>query len=183
MRPDLGSGMADWHIERLERTHERSEFCCGKTPLDDFLRSLVSQYEKRNLGRTYVAVKEGGKKVYGYYTLASSAVPFAKLPSKIARKLPRHPVPVALLARLAVDQAAQGQGLGAELLRDALRRCLELSSTLGLFAVEVHALDDEARCFYQKYGFLPLLDEELHLYLPIKTIEEALQGDASANRT
>jgi GNAT superfamily N-acetyltransferase len=172
--------MVDWRIERLDPSHERGDFCCGKAPLDEFLRSLVSQYEKRNLGRTYVAVKEGEKKVDGYYTLASSAVPVANVPPKSARKLPLHPVPVALLARLAVDRTVQGRGLGAELLMDALRRCLELSGTLGIFAVEVHALDDEARRFYQKYGFLPLLDEERHLYLPIKTIEAELRRDTSA---
>ena len=166
--------MADWRIERLNRTHERGEFCCGKAPLDEFLRSLVSQYEKRNLGRTYVAVAEGEKRVYGYYTLASSAVPFAHVPPKTARKLPRHPVPVALLARLAVDQAAQGKGLGAELLMDALRRCRGLAAALGIFAVEVLAIDDEARRFYEKYGFTPLLDDERHLYLPKKTLETAL---------
>jgi GNAT superfamily N-acetyltransferase len=171
--------MADWRIERLDRTHERGEFCCGKAPLDAFLRSLVSQYEKRNLGRTYVAVKEGEKRVYGYYTLASSAVPFAHVPTKIARKLPRHPVPVALLARLAVDQAAQGQGLGAELLIDALRRCRELAAALGIFAVEVLAIDDEARRFYEKYGFTSLVDDERHLYLPMKTLETAL-GEKTA---
>src|SRR6185312_9422734 len=94
--PSTGNVMADWRIEQLDRSHNRGEFCCGKAPLDEFLRSLVSQYEKRNLGRTYVAVKEGEEKVYGYYTLASSAVPFANVPPKSARKLPRHPIPVAL---------------------------------------------------------------------------------------
>jgi GNAT superfamily N-acetyltransferase len=166
--------MADWRIERLVGSHERGEFCCGKAPLDEFLRSLVSQYEKRNLGRTYVAVAEGERRVYGYYTLASSAVAFAQVPPKIARKLPRHPVPVALLARLAVDRAAQGQGLGVELLMDALRRCRELAAVLGIFAVEVLAIDDEARRFYEKYGFTPLLDDERHLYLTVKTLESTL---------
>jgi GNAT superfamily N-acetyltransferase len=168
--------MADWRIERLDRSHARGEFCCGKAPLDDFLRSLVSQYEKRNLGRTYVAVKEAEKRVYGYYTLASGAVSFANLPAKTARKLPRHPVPVVLLGRLAVDRDAQGQGLGAELLMDALRRCLELSGSLGIHAVEVLAIDDAAKGFYQKYGFVSLLDDARHLYLPIKTIAAELGG-------
>ncbi len=85
--------MADWRIERLDPSHERGEFCCGKAPLDEFLRSLVSQYEKRNLGRTYVVVKEKEKKVYGYYTLASSAVPFANVPPKSAASYPAIPFP------------------------------------------------------------------------------------------
>jgi GNAT superfamily N-acetyltransferase len=166
--------MDDWHIEPLDRTHERGEFCCGKLPLDEFLRSLVNQYEKRRLGRTYVAVRSGEKKVYGYYTLASGSVPFQNLPPAVGKKLPRHPVPVAHLGRLAVDQAAQGRGLGEELLMDALRRCLELSDKLGIFAVEVMALDASAKRFYLKYGFVPLLDHELHLYFPIKTVADRL---------
>jgi GNAT superfamily N-acetyltransferase len=166
--------MTAWQIERLDKTHQREEFCCGKAPLDDFLRSLVNQYEKRKLGRTLVAVKAGEKKVHGYYTLASSAVPIAHLPYETAKKLPKHPVPVALLGRLAVDESAQGQGLGAELLMDALRRCLGLSESLGVFAVEVVAIDDAATKFYTKYGFVPLLDDPRHLFLAMRTVETQL---------
>jgi GNAT superfamily N-acetyltransferase len=166
--------MDDWQIERLDRSHQRGEFCCGKAPLDEFLRTLVGQYEKRKLGRTYVAIRPGDQRVYGYYTLAAGSISFQNLPSKIAKKLPKHPIPVALLGRLAVDQAAQGHGLGAELLMDALRRCLELSEKLGIFAVEVLAIDPEAKRFYVKYGFVPLLDNDLHLYLPMKTMADEL---------
>ena len=166
--------MSDWQIERLDRSHERREFSCGRAHLDDFLRTLASQYEKRNLGRTYVAVRPGEKRVLGYYTLAPGSVSFESLPSRRARKLPRHPVPVVLLARLAVDQSAQGQGLGAALLVDALERCLTLAEALGVHAVEVDALDGVAKSFYEKYGFIPLLDAPNHLYLPVPTIRQAL---------
>jgi GNAT superfamily N-acetyltransferase len=166
--------MDDWRIERLESSHERGEFCCGKAPLDEFLRSLVGQYEKRKLGRTFVAVLPGDRRVYGYYTLAAGSVPFLNLPPKAAKKLPKHPVPVVLLGRLAVDQPAQGRGLGACLLMDALKRCLAASRELGVHAVEVMAIDQQAKAFYVKYGFTPLPDEALHLYLPLKTVEEAL---------
>src|SRR6516165_6128844 len=108
--------MGNWQISPLDRSHQRGEFCCGKAPLDEFIRSLVSQYEKRKLGRTYVAILPGDRKVQGYYTLSSGAVPFQNLPSHTAKKLPKHPVPVALLGRLAVDKSAQGRGLGEELL-------------------------------------------------------------------
>src|SRR5689334_20406227 len=104
--------MAEWLIERLDRSHLREEFQCGNASLDHFLTALVNQYEKRKLGRTYVAVRPGDKRVWGYYTLASGAISFQHLPAKVAKKLPRHPVPVVLLARLAVTQAAQGTGLG-----------------------------------------------------------------------
>ena len=166
--------MADWQVERLDRGHSRTEFSCGKPPLDEFIQRLVSQYEKRKLGRTYVAVQPGENRVYGYYTLASGAVSFEKLPETASRKLPKHPVPVILLARLAVNQTAQGQRLGEALLIDALQRCLGLADKLGIHAVEVTALDQQARAFYEKYGFVPLLDSELHLYLSVETIKSVL---------
>jgi GNAT superfamily N-acetyltransferase len=166
--------MADWRIEPLGRGHVRGAFSCGRPPLDDFLRRLVSQYATRNLGRTYVAVEPGETRVCGYYTLAAGALSFEHLPEASARKLPRHPVPVVLLARLAVDQAVQGQGLGEALLVDALRRCLGLADRLGIHAVEVDAIDEQARTFYKKYGFVPLLDHPLHLVLPIATIRDGL---------
>jgi GNAT superfamily N-acetyltransferase len=164
--------MAEWRIEPLSASHERDEFSCGKGPLDDFLRMRASQYEKRRLGRTYVALFPGATTVAGYYTLAAGAIAIANLPPETAKRLPKHPVPVILLGRLAVDQKARGQGLGKALLRDALRRSLELSEQLGLFAVEVLAIDADAREFYTKYGFVPLADNDLHLFLPIRTIEK-----------
>lgn len=166
--------MGEWQIEPLDRGHFRGAFACGKPPLDDFIRRLVGQYQKRNLGRTYVAVQPGEKRVCGYYTLASGAVAFENRPDPSARKLPKHPVPVVLLARLAVDQAVRRQGLGEALLLDALRRCLDLAEKLGIHAVEVDAIDQEARAFHGKYGFVPLLDKELHLFLPVATIRGAL---------
>ncbi len=165
--------MDDWVVEVLDRSHQRGEFVCGRNALDTFLQSLVSQYEKRRLGRTYVAVRPGKKRVWGYYTLASGAVSFKNLPQKASRKLPHHPIPVILLARLAVDQSVQGQGLGGLLVVDALRRCLSLAEQLGVHAVEVDAIDQAAKTFYEKYGFVQLQDHPLHLYLAIATIANA----------
>ena len=165
--------MAEWQIERLGPQHDRSLFSCGKPTLDNFILKLVGQYEKRNLGRTYVAARAGEVQVRGYYTIASGAVPFKNLPPPSARKLPKHPVPVILLARLAVDLSVQGQGLGEALLLDALGRSLSLAETLGIHAVEVDAIDQQAKDFYKRYGFQPLLDAELHLYLPVATIRDA----------
>jgi GNAT superfamily N-acetyltransferase len=164
--------MADLVIEPLSSTHERNLFCCGKSPLDDFLRLHAGQYDRKNMGRTYVAVRPSEHVVRGYYTLASGAVAFATLPEEASRKLPRHPIPVVRLGRLAVDQSARGQRLGETLLMDALQRCLTLSEALGIFAVEVHAIDEEARGFYLKYGFTALADDERHLYLPMKAVRK-----------
>lgn len=167
--------MDEWLIERLSRTHDRAAFHCGKEPLDNFLHFLVSQYDSRRLGRTYVAVRRGETRIYGYYTLASSAISYPNLPARAAKKLPKHPVPVALLARLAVDQTVQGRGVGKVLLLDALKRCLDLSTQLGIHAIEVDAIDAEAKAFYEKFGCVALHDNELHLYLPLATVEIAFK--------
>ena len=127
------------------------------------------------LGRTYVAVHPGDKPVLGYYTLASGALSYQNLAEYSARRLPRHPVPVILLARLAVDQSVQGKGWGEGLLIDALQRVLGLADKLGIHAVEVDAIDQQAKAFYEKYGFVPLLDNGFHLFLPIATIQSAIQ--------
>jgi GNAT superfamily N-acetyltransferase len=166
----------DWIVEPLDRTHERATFSRGSASLDDFLRTLVSQYEKRRLGRTYVAVEADNRRVLGYYTLASGAISFASIPTKVAKKLPRHPVPVILLARLAVHVDVQGRGLGRHLLVDAMRRCLALGDRLGVHALEVEAIDDDARRFYEKYGFIPLADDVRHLYLPLATVKQCFRS-------
>ncbi len=111
----------------------------------------------------------------GYYTLASGAIAAISLPVKQAKRLPRHAVPVVLLARLAVDQGVQGKGLGGFLLRDALTRSLDLSEKLGIHAVVVDAFDAEAKAFYQRFGFLPLTDDEMRLFLPVGTIRSAMK--------
>jgi predicted N-acetyltransferase YhbS len=166
--------MDDWRIGRLDRTHIRDQFDCGKPPHDDFVRTLVSQYEKRNLGRTFVAVRAADRRVLGYYTIASGSVTFDAVPPESAKKLPRHPVPVVLIARLAVDRSAQGQRLGEKLLLDALARSWELSDRLGIYAVVVDAIDSAAKSFYQKYQFVSLQDNQFHLFLPISTIRDIL---------
>jgi GNAT superfamily N-acetyltransferase len=166
--------VAEPAVEPFGKHHDRSAFSCGRPALDDFIRARVSQYEKRRLGKTFVAVPPGESRVVGYYTLAAGAVVYEHLPTNASKKLPKHPVPVVLLARLAVDQSFQGKGLGERLLLDALQRSLDLSAGLGVHAVEVDALDDAAAAFYRKYGFTPLLDDPLHLYLPIVTVEDIL---------
>lgn len=166
--------MADWVIEPFNKTHDRTVFSCGKPSLDDFIHRRVSQYENRRLGKTFVVVSRGQVRVIGYYTLAASAITFEHVPTAVSRKLPKHPIPVILLARLAVDQSAQGQRLGEELLLDALQRSFDLSEQLGVHAIEVDALDDSAAAFYVKYGFQPLLDNPKHLFLPMATVQELL---------
>ena len=164
----------EWTIVPLGKQHDRSTFSCGRPMLDEFIQSRATQYEKRRLGKTFVAIRQGDTRVIGYYTLAAGAVEFERLPSETARKLPRHPVPVVLLARLAVDVSAQGRRLGEALLVDALCRSLELSGKLGVHAIVVDALDEAAASFYGKYGFFPLLDDPLHLFLPLAVVDKQM---------
>lgn len=164
--------MAEWQIEPLADHHERGAFSCGKSPLDVFIQAHAGQYDRKGIGRTFVAVRKGEKEVIGYYTLAASAVEFAHLPVALAKKLPKHPVPTILLGRLAVDQSARGKGLGRDLLADALRRALRIADEVGVFGVHTHAIDDEAKGFYAKFGFSPLFDQELHLLLPMATFRK-----------
>jgi GNAT superfamily N-acetyltransferase len=168
--------MADWTIEPLRAAHERADFSCGQPALDTFLRTLVSQYEKRRLGRTFVATEPGQIRVAGYYTLAAGSMAVSCLSAALRKKLPRHPIPTIHLGRLAVDLAYRGKRLGVTLLMHALHTALELSEKLGAFAVEVWAIDDNARAFYAPIGFTPLDDAPLHLYLPMKTVEEMFRS-------
>jgi predicted GNAT family N-acyltransferase len=160
--------MPTWRIERLSDTKvDRRSFNSGDAELDRFLHQFASQYEKRNVGRTFIAMPTGADVVAGYYTLANSSVSFEAVPIK----LPRHPIPTLLLARLAVDVSQRGQRLGEFLLFDALRRSLDIAKNAALFAVEVDAYQT-AIPFYTKYGFQPFLDNAQHLFLPIKHVEQ-----------
>jgi GNAT superfamily N-acetyltransferase len=161
-------------IERFTSKHDRSAFDCGKPPLNDFLARFVSQYEKRNLARTYVLVREGEVKVLGYYTLASSAIEFDSLPDDVTKKLPEHPIPAILLARLAVDQSLRGQKMGARLLRDCFARCLLLADQIGIHLVKVDAIDDDAAKFYEHFGFTRFPEQPDQLFIPISVIRQAV---------
>lgn len=163
-----------WLVEKLGSDHDREMFDCGKELLNNFLKRLASQYRKKNLGQTYV-VASADKRVIGYYTISTSRVDFDDVPDDLRRQYPQIPVPVVLLGRLAVDKGFHGQGVGRTLLVKALRQAAEVADTVGIAAVEVHAIDDEAGAFYLKYGFVSLVDDPHHLYLPIRTIKRLLE--------
>jgi GNAT superfamily N-acetyltransferase len=168
--------MAEWVIEPLAAHHERGEFSCGKAPLDKFIRELADRYERQDVGRTYVAVRPGENRVIGYHTLATGGISLKDLPKKHARRLPHHDVlPAVLLGRLAVDDSMHRRGLGADLLLHALKLAVEIGEKVAVYAVEVQAIDDEARNFYHRYGFLPL-DQDRHLFLSLQMVRELFQS-------
>jgi GNAT superfamily N-acetyltransferase len=162
-----------WVIEPFDRgRHERANFDCGVPVLDEWLATQASQFEKRDLARVYVLVAAGEATVKGYYALSSHRVSYEALPVDQAKGLPRIDLPVVLIGRLAVDRRVQGRRLGEFLLIDALRRAEYLAGKLGIRAVEVHAINDEARRFYERYGFLSLLDDPRHLFLPMHIVRK-----------
>lgn len=161
-----------WEIQRLDRIHERDGFDCGVPLLNEWLRKLAGQYERRDLARTYVVAEKGQPKVLGYYAISNHQVSFDALTEDQAKGLPTLDIPVVLLGRLAIDRTAQGQGLGEYLLMDALRRANHISQHIGIRAVEVHAINEAAQRFYLKYGFVSLLDDPHHLFLPMQVIRQ-----------
>lgn len=164
--------MPQWDIQRLDRKHDRSQFDCGQPVLNEWLRSMAGQCDRRDLSKTFVALPTGQSVVAGYYALASHRVIHDVIPAEESRRLPKLDVPVVLLGRLAVDRSMQRQGLGSLLLVDALHRVNVIADEIGIRAVEVDAIDDSARRFYLKYGFRPLLDDPNHLFMPLHEIRK-----------
>ncbi|TWU05024.1 GNAT family N-acetyltransferase [Stieleria varia] len=164
--------MPNWTIVRLDKSHDRTGFACGNDNLGEWIKSRASQFDRRDLSRTYVATRPGEFAVCGYYAISTHRVVYGDMPASESRGLPRMDVPVVLLGRLAVDQSSQGQGLGGFLLIDALRRALHISEQVGIRAVEVDAIDDSAQSFYLKFGFRSLLDDPRHLMMPMHEIRK-----------
>ena len=161
-----------WLIEELAARHDRPEFSCGHPSLDEFLTRYASQNQRSGISRSFVAVEAGRHTVGGYYTLAAGSVRVASLTQTQPKRIPQYAVPVVLLGRLAVDARAQGRGLGSHLLLDALARVVRVRKQLGVHAIEVTAIDDRAKRFYSKYGFMELLDDPHHLFISLGTVRK-----------
>ncbi len=159
-------------IERLGKRHDRASFNCGQPMLDEWIKVQAGQYDKKDLARTYVSVRHGQARVLGYYAISTHRVSYESLPEDQAIGLPKIDIPVVLIGRLAVDRSVQRQGLGSLLLVDALRRSQHIAEQIGIRAVEVDAIDDEARAFYCKFDFASLLDDPHHLFLPMRVIRK-----------
>jgi GNAT superfamily N-acetyltransferase len=158
-------------IEPLNPTHDRTGFQCGVEALDRYLKKQAKQDIKRRISRVFVATKsDNPKAVIGYYTLSTLSIELNQLPEKIARKLPKHPVPAALIGRLATCKAARGQGVGKLLLADAVKRTLAVSDQIAIYAMVVDAINDNAKGFYEQFGFIRLSDDSPRLFLPLKSV-------------
>lgn len=157
-------------VEKLDRSHVVEQFDCGHEDLNRYLRRFALTNQAAGSAQTYVAAAD--RQVTGYYSLAVGAVAHAEAPTRVVQGLARHPVPVMLLARLAVDNQAKEKGLGAALLHDALARTLQAADIAGIRAVIVHAKDDNARRFYEHFDFDPSPTDGYHLYLLVKDLRK-----------
>ena len=158
--------------ELLAASHNTASFDCGKAPLNQFLHRYALVNQANGSARTFVTLS--GEQVFGYYSLAAASAEHAAVTPRISKGLARHAIPMLLLARLAVDVKAQGQGLGRSLLQSALMKYLQASEVIGCRALMVHAIDEAAIGFYQGYGFEPSPVDAAHLYLLTKDIRKTL---------
>ena len=160
---------APFELALLNGAHDRTTFNSGSAPLDRYLREQVTQDVRRRVAACFVATTDG-KRIAGYYTLASASLLLAELPASTGKKLPRYPtVPAVRMGRLAVDQGFKGQGLGGALLADALGRAAR--SEVAAYALMVDAKDDAAANFYRHHGFIALPDSPRTLFLPLATAQ------------
>jgi GNAT superfamily N-acetyltransferase len=162
---------AGLRIEKLQRQHAVESFTCGQPELDRFLVRHALQAQQSNSSQTYLALD--GAEVVGFYTLVAGQVEHIDAPPRVAKGMPRHPIGLMVLARLAVHSSMQGRGLGSGLLLDAMNRTLQVADIVGVRALAVHAKDDPAAEFYRHFGFESSPTDPHHLFRIIKDIRSA----------
>lgn len=163
-------------IEALSKSHARERFDCGNEALNSFLKHTARQHAERGISKTFVLVEEdapGPRPILGFFSLNICQIKSEELAAAEATKLPRD-VSGVRLGRLAVAKELQRQGIGKTLLVAVMRKVLETFDSAGGIGLFVDAKDDEAKRYYEQFGFVPLPSNELQLFLPLKTIQEAL---------
>jgi GNAT superfamily N-acetyltransferase len=156
----------------LSEVHDCTDFDSGRPQLDAWLRERALRNQRTGASRTYVACE--GVRVVAFYSLAAGAVAHREAPGKLKRNMP-DPIPVMVLGRLAVDRAFQGHGLDRALLQDAILRTLQAADIAGLRAIIVHAKDESAQRFYERFGFLPAPANPRTLALPLQDASAQLR--------
>jgi GNAT superfamily N-acetyltransferase len=161
-------------VEKLRRDHAADAFDCGEPVLNRFLQRHALQSQQSGASQTYLALE--GDMVVGFHSLVVGQIEYVDAAERLTKGLARHPVPVMILARLAIASTHQGKGLGAGLLKDAMMRTLAAADIAGIRAFFVHAKDDAARRFYERFDFLPSPTDPNHLFVLIEDVRAALGG-------
>ncbi|MGB7728658.1 MAG: GNAT family N-acetyltransferase, partial [Candidatus Acidiferrum sp.] len=156
----------------LRRDHIVDDFDCGRAELNQYLLRYALQNQQSGAGQTYLGFAE--KLIVGYYTLAVGHVILEDAPERPKKGLAKHPIPIMLLARLAVHRRWHGQGVGKALLRDAMQRTLQAADIAGIRAFCVHAKDEEARRFYEHFDFIPSPADPMQLFVLLKDVRRIL---------
>jgi predicted N-acetyltransferase YhbS len=158
-------------VEKLNKHHPVIDFDCGDLDLNQFLIDYALKNQQANAAQTYVALENS--RVIGYYSLAVGSAFYDDAPSRIKQGLAKHPVPLMILARLAVSLDWQrGRGIGAGLLKDAMLRTVQASEIAGIRAMVAHAKDENATGFYRHFEFIPSPTDPLHRYLLLKDLKK-----------
>jgi GNAT superfamily N-acetyltransferase len=160
--------VSGFRIEKLARHHGVDTFDCGVASLNRFLNRFALTNQLANASQTYVALADAA--VIGFHTLVVGEVAHMAAPDRMKKGLPSHPVPIMVLARLAVHRGWQGRGIGAGLLKDAVLRTLAAADIAGIRALMAHAKDESARAFYGHFDFVPGFSDPLHLFVLIKDL-------------
>lgn len=167
-------------MQPLGREHDLERFHSGASDLDHWLRSFARVADAAGTARCYLLLE--AERVIGYYALAAGSVRAGELPARHARGMPRHPIGVVLLARLAISTEHQGRGYGSVLLADAARRTLAAAEVIGARAMIVHARDESAAAFYARFGFIASPSDPLHLAVLIKDLRKTFAGPSAGTR-
>lgn len=165
-------------FEPLGPVHDRAAFSCGVPELDEYLKVLASQHARKKISATSVLLVDSPYRIAGYHSLSSTRLNLGELPPSLAKLYPRYTegIPATLVGRLAVDLGYRGHGWGAALLMNALERALLATSVVASAFIIVRAVDLQTTRFYKRYGFSEFPGDSRRLYLPMKTVQQLMEG-------
>jgi len=168
------SASINWQICKLEKTSNKEEFDCGIEELNEYIKKYARQYQERGLSTTFTIISQLDKKVIGYYSLSQSKIEKEALSLEDQKKVPNCEIGVILLGKLARTLSEKGNGLGEKLILDAMHRVYRISEEVGTYALIVDAINEKAKVFYKKYGFIEFPHQPMRLMINKKTLRSKL---------